>query len=249
MRIKIRFYSSSKIHLPTGYISLIQGFLYNKIDKLNSKWLHEEGFTSGGRKFRLFCFSWILERARYDRENSIFIFPENISFIVSSPVDWILEDIATNTIKSDKVKLGDNVLFISSIEVLKEKVFKNNEIVLRALTPIEVHSTFEKPNGKKITHYYTPFDSEFSEFVNNNLKKKWNAFYKEDCKYDLSIEPLFKGNRYESIIYFGTNPKTRILVKGWRGKYLCKAPSELLKFAYNTGLGSKNSQGFGMVEE
>ena len=87
MRIKIRLTSSSKILLPTGYISLIQGFLYNKIDMLNSKWLHEKGFTSGGRKFRLFCFSWILERARYDRENSTFIFPENISLIVSSSVD------------------------------------------------------------------------------------------------------------------------------------------------------------------
>ena len=105
---------------------MIEALLYNKINQLKSRWLHEEGYTSGGRKFRLFCFSWIQERAIFNRENKIFIFDENISFIVSSPVDWILEKVVTNSIKSDEVKLGDNILYISSVEVLKEKVFKKH---------------------------------------------------------------------------------------------------------------------------
>jgi CRISPR-associated endoribonuclease Cas6 len=37
-------------------------------------------------------------------------------------------------------------------------------------------------------------------------------------------------------------------VRGWMGKYLLEGDPGLLKVAYDAGLGSKNSQGFGLFE-
>jgi len=37
-------------------------------------------------------------------------------------------------------------------------------------------------------------------------------------------------------------------VKGWMGLYELNLPEPFFTLAYNAGLGSKNSQGFGMVE-
>lgn len=38
------------------------------------------------------------------------------------------------------------------------------------------------------------------------------------------------------------------VIKGWTGLYELSLPEPLFQIAYDTGLGSKNSQGFGMVE-
>jgi len=38
------------------------------------------------------------------------------------------------------------------------------------------------------------------------------------------------------------------VIKGWMGIYKLKSHPKILKLAYDTGLGSKNSQGFGMWE-
>lgn len=40
----------------------------------------------------------------------------------------------------------------------------------------------------------------------------------------------------------------KTLIKGWVGRYKLSGDKELLKFALNTGLGGRNTQGFGMIE-
>jgi len=37
-------------------------------------------------------------------------------------------------------------------------------------------------------------------------------------------------------------------INGWKGMYRISGSSRALEFIYNTGLGSKNSQGFGLLE-
>ncbi|MDN5332516.1 MAG: CRISPR-associated endoribonuclease Cas6 [Tepidanaerobacteraceae bacterium] len=39
-----------------------------------------------------------------------------------------------------------------------------------------------------------------------------------------------------------------VIIKGWMGVYILKGDPVLLKIAYDAGLGSKNSQGFGCFE-
>ncbi|RKX92249.1 MAG: CRISPR-associated endoribonuclease Cas6, partial [Spirochaetes bacterium] len=38
------------------------------------------------------------------------------------------------------------------------------------------------------------------------------------------------------------------IIKGWTGTFVLNGNRKILKLAYYTGLGSKNSQGFGMFE-
>ena len=106
MRIKIDLISEKPIKLPTGYGSVIQGFVYNLIDKHNADWLHNTGFKYEKRQFRLFNFSEILEKAKYNPDLKTFVFNGQISFYISSPVDWILEQIAKNSVTKEKLMLG-----------------------------------------------------------------------------------------------------------------------------------------------
>jgi CRISPR-associated endoribonuclease Cas6 len=57
------------------------------------------------------------------------------------------------------------------------------------------------------------------------------------------IKPLRVNKRNEVIAIFkGT------VIKGWTGIYELQLPEPYFSLAYDAGLGSKNSQGFGMVE-
>ena len=247
MQILIYLVSENHITVKQSYNNLLQGLIYQFLDRLDANWLHENGFASGNRNFKLFVFSGIRERGKIDRKTKTFEFSNRISFYLSSPVDWILTQFSSNIIRARKLNLGNNSVSVESIAVMKEQTIDSDSIIIRALTPIEVHSTLIKPDGKKLTYYYSPFEGEFGKLVNTNLRKKWKAFYRREAPGDISVKPLFSGIRNERIRYFASgNGKT--LIKGWVGRFELSGDKELLKFALDAGLGSRNSQGFGMIK-
>ncbi|MGC8791203.1 MAG: CRISPR-associated endoribonuclease Cas6, partial [Desulfurella sp.] len=100
MRIKIILESPKSIVLQVGFNSIIQWFIYSNIKDL---WLHDIGFKYGKRQFKLFCFSSFLEKAQFINEKKLFIFPKIVSFIFSSPVDWIIENLASKSFTTKKI--------------------------------------------------------------------------------------------------------------------------------------------------
>ena len=246
MRLKIELVSDNNVVLRVGFNSNIQALIYNLLDKVDGNWLHEEVYRFEKRSFKLFNFSSILEKGKYIRDEKLFVFPNLISFYLSSPLEWILEQVAKNSFKSEELRLGNNALRISSINIMKPVDIKRDTIKIHAITPIEVHSTIQKEDGKKFTYYYNPYEEEFEELINSNLNKKWVSLYKRECNYNLKIKPLFSGGENERVIYFGSG-NTRTIIKGWKGTFELKGEPGFLKFAFDTGLSSRNSQGFGMI--
>jgi len=104
-----------------------------------------------------------------------------------------------------------------------------------------VYSTLQTKEGKKKTYYYSPFESEFTDSLDNNLRKKYVAFFgKEARARKLVLETA--GRPKEKILkYRGT------IIKGWMGRFVLNGNKKLLKLGYACGIGAKNSQGFGMV--
>ena len=71
MKIKIILISNHKIVLPIGYNRHIQALIYNQFDREISTWLHDNGFATDDKKFKLFVFSPVLEKAEYNKENKM----------------------------------------------------------------------------------------------------------------------------------------------------------------------------------
>ena len=243
MKLKISLISDKEVVLPKEFNYLTQALIYRLIDKLPAEWLHDKGFKAEKRSFKLFAFSSILEKGRFNTKDKIFIFPQEVSFYVSSPVGWILEQVARNTVLSEKIMFGENRMRISTMEVLADEKIMVNKIRVNALTPIETHSTLLKADGAKKTYYYSPAETEYGELINENLRKKWYAFYKEECPYTIKISPVKMEHCRERIRSFkGT------VIKGWTGHFRLEGEPEFLQFALAAGLGSRNSVGFGFVE-
>jgi len=248
MRLKIELMSikEPRIFLPTGFNSFIQAFIYNNLPIDDAKWLHEKGFKLEKQTFKLFTFSSFLEKAIYDRKYGFFIFPQTISFYISSPVEWILEYMAKTILVNSNLFIGNNKLIVSSIGICPSVKIYKNRIDIKAITPIEVHTTLKTDDNKNKTYYYSPFEKEFSEMVDSNLKKKWHSLFQKECPHNIKIFPLFKSENYERIIFFGNDNK-RTIIKGWIGPYTLESDNiDFLRFAYDSGIGSKNSQGCGM---
>jgi len=245
MRVKFEIVSTDKIELPFSHSPIQQGLIYTFLKKEAAEWLHNQGFEYEKRSFKMFTFSDIIERGFPNHQEKRLTFPNGqISFYVASPVDWILQQSAQNLITSEKIQLGSNDAYVSSVSVLKQEKITTDKIKVKTLSPVTMHSTFEKPDGKKVTHYYSPFEDDFEKLLKTNLQKKWQSLYRENCPYNnFSIKPMFATNRKEKIRYFkGT------LIKGWTGMFEIEGDPELLQLALDTGLGDRNSQGYGMVE-
>lgn len=244
MRLKISLISDKEVVLPKEFNAITQALIYRLIDMVPAQWLHEGGFKVEKRSFKLFTFSSIIEKGRYQSSKELFIFPHIVSFYISSPVFWILEQVAKNIVFSEKLLFGRNLMNISSVEVIRDEDIKANKIRVNALTPVETHSTLLKGDGTKKTYYYSPAESEFSVLINENLRKKWNAYHREEkCPYNIKTEPVqMKYCRERVRVFKGT------VIKGWTGHFWLEGEPEFLQFALATGVGSRNSGGFGFIE-
>ena len=243
MKEIITFYpvDSDKTILPIQYNHMVQGMIYNLLKKDVASFLHEEGFKNEKRAFKMFTFSRITGNYFLNKRNGEIIFKGPVSLTVSSPYNKFSNSIGNNLLFRQKVRLGNNYLEVKKVTVEKEIVDKE-EIRIRTLSPISTYSTLFRKDGKKFTYYYNPYEKYFSQTINNNLKNKYKAFYSEELpKNEVKIKPIGK-TKMSVVKYKG------FIIKGYTGKFNLTGPIPLLQLGIDTGLGSKNSQGFGCVE-
>jgi CRISPR-associated endoribonuclease Cas6 len=218
----------------------VQGFLYGNITAELGAFLHDEGFVYGKRRFKMFTFSRL--RGEYElRGDRIEFGSPPILLTISSPYGRFMEEFANTLLKKDALELGGHRIYVGSIRVHPEPEI-GTEMMVKTLSPVVVYSTVHTKEGKKKTYYYSPYEEEFGDLVDNNLRKKYEAFFgKEVRARKLKLEVV--GRPGEKIVkYRGT------VIKGWMGRFILKGNKKVLKLGYECGIGAKNSQGFGMVE-
>lgn len=245
MRLKINFQNekSDQTVLPCHYNQLIQGFIYRYIDSWMAERLHDEGITDPEteRKFKMFTFSRLIPEGRFNvRDGEIRIYG-SINLIISSPFQDFIESLALTLIGSQRFSLKEQSFTVNSVLVEGLPEYRER-VLIETLSPITVYSTLHTIDGKKKTYYYSPFEEDFERLVLENLSKKLRALTGEDVKGG-SIKPVKVNSKNQRIVlYKGT------VIKGWDGIFELRLPKPLFDIAFETGLGSKNSQGFGCIE-
>ncbi|RLF28558.1 MAG: CRISPR-associated endoribonuclease Cas6 [Thermoplasmata archaeon] len=240
MRLTIEFtFDKGGIEFPIHYNYYIQSFLYAHISPRLGRFLHDRGYTLGKRKFKMFTFSRLNGRHKINKGRIRFYPP--VYLTISSPLDRFVSELGSTLLRKDDLELVKNKIYVESIRVHPEPDI-TDEIKIRMLSPAVVYSTLFTKDGRKKTYYYSPDENEFVELVDKNLRKKYEAFYgKKPVARKLQVETLVKP-REHIITYRGT------VIRGYMGKLRLNGNKKLLKLAYDSGIGSKNSQGFGMFE-
>ncbi|SHI81988.1 CRISPR-associated endoribonuclease Cas6 [Lutispora thermophila] len=238
MQIRVSFTSENDIVLPIHYNNIVQAFIYDNIDKNLSNFLHDKGYISNSRAFKMFSFSRIIGKSmiKEDKIN----FGTKIQIIASSPLDDFCKSIANNMLQSNYLFIGKNSIRTEQIEINNQLVTED-KIVVNTLSPIVVYSTLLKPDNRKYTCYFMPREPDFNRLIRDNLIKKYNALTNERIESDIEVIPL--GPVKQNLTYYkGT------IIKGASGKFLIKGNKKLLQMGVDAGFGSKNSQGFGCVK-
>ncbi|MGC8569522.1 MAG: CRISPR-associated endoribonuclease Cas6 [Nitrososphaeria archaeon] len=237
MRAVINFENRGVVKLPLQYNYLVESAIYSSLSAELSSFLHEYGFSEGNRRFKLFTFSRLM--GRYRIEGSSISFTGRISLAVSSPIKRFVEELVNGVAKAGRLRIGRSILKVASV-YFPESPRIGETVYARTLSPITVYSTLYTADRKRKTYYYSPYEREFSELITSNAMKKLRLISRRTVKRGLSLSPV----RMKEVIvsYKGT------VVKAWSGSFILSGPVSLIRTVYDAGLGSKNSQGFGMFE-
>lgn len=237
MRLKISLSSKQSNYLiPYNYNHILSAIIYRKISDLDlAAKLH---FS---KDFKFFTFSQIFVPEFKHMNRGIVSRDGKLEFYISSPNDELIKSLVEGHLENSEVDFKGDKLMVEQIELLKRPVFSES-MKMRTMSPV-VTKIKREVDGKLKIWDLGPGDERFYESIQKNLINKYISFYGD-----------FDGDRWVKIRPdMNTAKKRRIEIKGnyHRGYMMdfeIEADQRLLEFAYDCGLGEKNSMGFGMVE-
>ena len=232
MQLYISHDLKKPLSLPINYMHILQSIIYHALATGNSS-VHDNGYSCGDRKYKDFTFSWL--DGPYQISGKSIIFEERLSFEVRSTNPHIIHTIAEN-IKANGITYLDQHYEDVSVK-MNDKGVEDECVAIRMVTPICVYSTDEY----KHTIFYEPTELEFYEMINDNFRRKYIAIMGVEPKDDIVLRPSFISDRDCKVTKY-----KGFYIKGFKGEYILEGNRKYLDFLYQTGLGSKNSKGFGM---
>lgn len=232
------------IRLPIATGETLQGLLYRALrsDSKYADFMHNVGLQADGRAFKLFHFSEPhgVYRTEKDADGQYWIvFPSELQLEVRSVhprfIQLVYEYFSQNTL----IRLGNNTVTVAEQRLEDTHIFAES-IVVRTLSPITVYRTEE--NGH--TTYFSPETPAFYAAIVANARRKWISNGNDEQAFAFEIAPTGNQHFKRRCTRF-----KHTLITAYHGEFTLRGNPAVLDFLYHTGLGAKNSQGFGMIGE
>ncbi|MBI5681161.1 MAG: CRISPR-associated endoribonuclease Cas6 [Methanobacterium sp.] len=237
MRLKISLSSSKSNYLiPFNYNHILSAIIYRKIADLDlAAKLH---FSND---FKFFTFSQIYVPQFKLTKRGVLSRDGKLEFYISSPNDDLIKSLVEGHLENSEVDFKGDKLLVEEIELLKSPIFSEC-MKMKTMSPV-IARIKREIDGKLKIWDLGPGDERFYESVQKNLINKYVKFYGDfDGDNWVRIRPDMKTARRRRIDIKGN------FHRGFMMNFEIEADLRLLEFAYDCGLGEKNSMGFGMVE-
>lgn len=236
MQLKIQITLEEPCSLPLAYHHIIQSALYNLMKEPDSEHsiYHDGGVYYGSRVFRLFTFG--LLKGVYRIEGDRIIFTDNIHFEVRSTDEHCIRLLEAG-LKKEGIRLDGRTYQEIATEVGNYTV-ETTDLVICMESPICVYATDRRT---KRTTFFSPADARFFSAVNYNFRRKYEAAFQMPPDSDIVLKAVDIRDRNKYVTKYKD-----FYISGWSGKYYLSGKRKYLDFLYQTGIGAKNSQGFGM---
>jgi len=237
--------------LPLNYQYELSSFIYKTIAKGSheyAKWLHENGFQLGEKQFRMFTFSNLkIPKRRIDIEKeTIEIESETITLELAFLPERSTEEFIKGVFSDRTFSIGNKQTLaefaVQSIELLPQPSF-TQPLIGKMESPLCITKIMLDRKSK----YIMPDEEEASELLKNNLLRKYEAFYGKPFTDDLFFIWETKNPIKSKLIKIKPNTPQQTKVRGAICSFRLFTHPDLLKIAFNAGLGEKNSMGFGFV--
>ncbi len=232
MQLKFKFNLDSPFEIPMNYKYQVQSALFIKLEEISSSdFWHNSGFGEA-EIFKLFLIGPLV--GKYTTDGKKLIFEESISLEIRSPLFEFCDDIQRSFELNPSIKLFDRRLSLAEMTLTNYHI-NTNQSLFRTVTPILVITK----NENRQMQFISPDDERFTQRLVDNIYKKFSALYQEEPP-QIKIDVIESGRRvitkYKEIGFAAYHCVLSI-----------EAPPQMLEFIYNSGLGNRNSQGFGMI--
>lgn len=238
MQLKVIFNFNETLELPIGYHHILQAALYQCMieDGEDQSFYHNASASFGKRKYRLFTFGPL--QGKYHISQKRITFYDRVALEIRSADIHCIQLLQQN-LRKNGIRFGDRIIIDIDIE-MKDTEIEVNDLLIRMSSPICVYKT-DMLSGH-IT-YWRPDQIEFFQYVNANFLRKYKATYGINAEEDISLEAVHITSKDKYVTRYKDTH-----ISGWKGIYRLKGKRKYLDFLYQTGLGSKNSMGFGMFD-
>lgn len=259
MRFKLKLQLEPQVsgrEIPINYQYELSSVIYKIIangDEQYSQMLHEDGFTSTTKHFKLFTFSNLIAPYRgieFKKGTDRLVIKANtlewyLGFVPEESTQRFVQGVFAD----QRFRLADNVngawFKICEVQLLPG-VDWTPDTEFETISPISVSKHVE---GKKHAVYIGPDDVAYETALLTGLVERYRAINGRDyegekyCRLTVTNEP----KSALITIKAGTQDETR--VRGFRYRFKIALPQELMEIAYECGLGERGSMGFGMIKE
>jgi len=267
MRIKLLFRVEDRVtRIPINYQYPLSAAIYKILSTSSSEYsdfLHNQGYLGADGKLRkLFTFSRLNIRPRARLERGILVLQRHhsIELIVASPMlkDFI-QHFVIGLFQSQRFEIANmktkGMLHVESVEACAEPDFAS-VMKFKALSPIVLTATVEM-GGELKKHYYRPQEQGLSEAVCQSLIKKYETstgYLPADTSLHFEVDKDYVARRggpekVMTLVKLKEGRPDQTNVKGFLAPFTMSGSTELIKTAWETGVGDKCTMGFGCVGE
>ena len=239
MRLKILLKSEKgKLKIPFNYNHILSAIIYNKIADLEfANKLHSSS------SYKFFTFSQI-NIHKFKRIKDGFLSQNGaIDFTISSPDEYLVKSLVEGFLNDLSIDFMENKLIIQKVELLPVPEIED-KIKVKTLSPI-ISRTKKEVDGEMKIWDLAPGDHFFKN-LENNLINKYKEFHNiEETDKEIKFYSEMRNVKSKRISIDTGNKKTFHRV--YMMDLIIEGDKELLKFAYDSGVGEKSAQGFGMI--
>lgn len=244
--------------IPVNYQYPLSAWIYITIhngDHAFASFLHNKGFVSGGKTYKLFTFSMLSfpnggyriegDRMHISAGEAIL----ELSFLAPDATQHFISGL----FKRQLFRIGDSLsqtsFRVTQVDLLPQPVFTGC-MTFRACAPILIS---QHTDGRRSAAYCKPGDQGYEKLFFDHLTAKFAAAMQSGlidpdfdkgsdsslCKLRILSPPKTKG------IHIKTNTPQQTQIIGYLFDFEIEAPPPLIRLGYDAGFGEKNSLGMG----
>jgi CRISPR-associated endoribonuclease Cas6 len=160
-----------------------------------------------------------------------------VSLLFSSDEETLVTAFYNGLKAKQKIAIGENypITFdLEHIQLLPLKRIQTNKVLFRTISPILVNN-----KGSNLD-YLSPTKPEFAKAFKEIIAIQANNFQipctEEMIEFEINAMKKLPLSHYNQTM------------TSWLGEFVLQAPADVLQLVYDTGIGVRRSQGFGMLE-
>jgi len=194
--------------------------------------LHDDGFRFENRPFKLFVISDIF--GKFILKQNLLHFEQNGYFDFACFEEDMIIQISKFLTQNTLIHIGKTIIEHNGFDILQNDFLLKEQMTFKSISPVTCYIMDEK------TIYFEPDSNEFKNQIINNIVKKHELIYQTNCP-DFGIEAIEKIRK--RVVHYKNNFVVSFDIK----ITFNNLNKNILQIILNTGIGSKNSMGFGML--